>query len=126
MEYCKWCGNKSLVKNGRTSKGVQRYKCKSCKGTYRIGDKRIKYGLEKRIKVIKMYLEGIGIRSIERLEEVLSTLIIYWIRHFAELIRKKLRNVNIPEKLEDIEILEIDELFTYYKKEKSSLCLACC
>ena len=72
-----------------------------------------------------MYLENVGIRSIERLESVSNPLIIYWIRHFSELIRKEVRLAHIPDKLEDIEILEMDELFTYYKK-KSGLRLACC
>ena len=63
-----------------------------------------------------MYLEGVGIRSIERLEGVSSPLIIYWIRHFAELVRKEIRRRPIPENPKDIAIMEIDELFTYYKK----------
>ena len=63
-----------------------------------------------------MYLEGIGIRSIERLENVSNVLIIYWIRHFAELMRKELKRRPIPEDAKDIQILELDELFTYYKK----------
>jgi len=54
------------------------------------GDMRLKHGLEKRLKVINMYLEGVGIRSIERLEGVSNPLIIYWIRHFSELIRKEI------------------------------------
>ena len=66
-----------------------------------------------------MYLEGVGIRSIERLEGVSSPLIIYWIRHFAQLIRKEVRRRPIPEKPKDIAILEVDELFTYYKKRPS-------
>lgn len=74
MEYCKGCGSKEVVKNGKGLDGSQRYKCKSCCCTYREGDKRIKHSLEKRIKVMKMYLEGVGIRSIERLENVSNVL----------------------------------------------------
>lgn len=115
MDICKGCGSKELVKNG-TVKGIQRYRCKECGGTFRSGDLRLKYGLAKRIKVIKMYLEGVGIRSIERLEGVSNPLIIYWIRHFSKLIRQELKRRSIPERIQDIEILELDELFTYYKK----------
>jgi transposase-like protein len=118
MESCKGCGNNQLVRNGRTTTGEQRYKCKSCGRTFKRGDNRLKHGLDKRIKVIKMYLEGIGIRSIERLEGVSNPLIIYWIRHFSDLIRQEIHRSVIPDKLEDIEILEVDELFTYYKKRK--------
>lgn len=111
---CKLCGSEKLVKNG-TELRVQRYKCKDCNKTFKMEDARVKYGLEKRLRVIKMYLEGIGIRSIERLEKVSNTLIIYWIRYFSKMICKELRK-SVPEKVEDIEIMELDELFTYYKK----------
>ena len=57
--------------------GVQRYKCKKCSGVFIEGDSHLKHGLEKRLKVINMYLEGVGIRSIERLEGVSNPLIIY-------------------------------------------------
>ena len=116
MKNCKGCGSDKLIKNGKTVKGVQRYKCKECGSTYGEGDRRLKHGLEKRLKVIKMYLEGVGIRSIERLEGVSNPLIIYWIRHFAELIRKEIKRRPIPSSPKDIAIVEIDELFTYYKK----------
>ena len=116
MENCKVCGSIKLIRNGKTSRGVQRYKCKECGGTYGEGDRRLKHGLEKRLRVIKMYLEGVGIRSIERLEGVSNPLIIYWIRHFAQLIRKEIVRRPIPESPKDIAIVEVDELFTYYKK----------
>jgi len=116
MEYCKGCASKEIVKNGKGKDGLQRYKCKSCGSTYRDGDKRLKYGLEKRLRVITMYLEGIGIRSIERLENVSNSLIIYWIRHFSDLIRKELKRRPIPDSAKEIQIIELDELFTYYKK----------
>ena len=82
-ESCKGCESNKLIKNGKTSYGTQRYKCKECCNTYSEGDRRLKHGLQKRLKVIKMYLEGIGISSIERLEGVSNPLIIYWIRHFC-------------------------------------------
>ena len=119
MKNCKCCGNEKLVKNGKNKLGIQRYKCKECGGTFIEGDARLKHGLEKRLKVMKMYLEGVGIRSIERLEGVSNPLIIYWIRHFAELIRKEIKRRPIPDKPQDIAIIEIDELFTYYKKRPS-------
>lgn len=116
MKNCKGCGSDKLSKNGKTSNDVQRYKCKECGSTYGEGDRRLKHGLEKRLKVIKMYLEGVGIRSIERLEGISNPLIIYWIRHFAELIRKEIRRRPIPNSPKNFAIVEIDELFTYYKK----------
>jgi len=123
MEYCKGCGSKDLVKNGISPEGVQKYKCKSCGSTYRAGDNRLKHPMDKRIRVAKMYLEGIGIRSISRLENVSGALIIYWIRHFGELIRKEVLRKPIPSELREVQIMEMDELFTFYqKKHKEPMC----
>jgi transposase-like protein len=123
MNYCKGCGSSDLVKNGLSPEGAQKYKCKSCSGTYRSCDNRLKHSMDKRIRVVKMYLEGIGIRSISRLEGVSGALIVYWIRHFWELISKELRRKPIPKELKEVQIMEIDELFTYYqKKVKEPMC----
>ncbi|MGC0372301.1 MAG: hypothetical protein DGJ47_001013 [Rickettsiaceae bacterium] len=70
MVNCKVSGNTKLIKNGKNKLGAQRYKYQSCAITFIEGDLRLKHGLKKRLKVISMYLEGIGIRSIERLEKV--------------------------------------------------------
>ena len=119
MERCKGCSSVKLVKNGKNKLGSQRYKCKDCYRTFIEGDNRLKYGLEKRLKVINMYLEGVGIRSIERLEKVSTPLIIYWIRHFSKLIKKEISMKPIPKNPKDIAVMEIDELFSFYKKRPS-------
>ena len=77
MVLCKHCGSSNSVKSGLVH-GKQRYTCKDCCKTYRLGDGRERYTDEKRLKVYHMYLEGVGIRSIERLEKVSSPLIIQW------------------------------------------------
>ena len=66
---CKDCGSEERVRNGVVH-GKQRYKCKICGLNYREGDERVKYSDEKRIRVIKWYLEGAGIRSIDRYPRV--------------------------------------------------------
>ena len=116
MIKCKHCGSERKVSNGYVY-GKARYKCKDCGKTYREGDLREKYTLEKKIKVVTMYLEGIGIMSIERLEGVPNPLIIKWIRRFANIIRQKLNEVKIPREAKNISILELDELFTYCQKK---------
>jgi transposase-like protein len=121
MSYCKHCGSGEVRKHGVNEKGKQRYRCKECSRTSCEGDDRLKHGMDKRIKVIKMVLEGVGIRSIERLEGVSNPLIIYWIRHFAEIVRKELRQLKIPDNLKNIEILEVDELFTFVQKKPNEL-----
>jgi len=121
MLLCKHCGSDQNVRNGYVG-GKQRYKCKSCGKNYRVGDLREKYTLDKKMKVLSMYLEGVGIRSIERLEKVPNTLVIKWIRKFSKLLKQRLDEVVIPEDAKEISIIELDELFSYCQKklEKST------
>ena len=115
MILCKHCGSDKHVKNVIVH-GKQRYKCKDCARTCREGDLREKYTAEQRIRVIKWYLEGAGIMSIERMEGVANPLIIKWIRKFSKILRQRLDETVIPEDVKDIQILELDELFSYCKK----------
>ena len=118
MIKCKHCGGESSIKNGFVH-GKQRYKCKSCLKTFRDGDLREQYSNYKRLKVIQWYLEGAGIMSIERMEGVPNPLIIKWIRKFEKIIRQQINETRIPDDIKDIEILELDELFTYCKKNST-------
>ena len=47
--------------------------------------------------------------SIERLEHISTPLILKWIKGVSKIIKNKLINTEVPDKLENIEILEIDE-----------------
>ena len=100
---CKHCKSEKFVKNGMPN-GKQRYKCKICKKTFKEGDLREKYTNEKRERVIRMYLEGIGIMSIERLEGVSNPLIIKWIKKFCKDLQEKIKNTEISDNVKDIEI----------------------
>ena len=116
MKNCKYCNSSKLVKNG-VIQGKQRYKCKNCSRQNRDGDERVKYGFDKKIKVVRSYLEGVGIRSIERLENVSNPLIIKWIRSFAKTLKHQLQNQEIKDDIKNITILEVDELFSYCQKK---------
>lgn len=86
MHSCKHCGSDQLVKNGYVRE-KQRYLCKECCGTSREGNDREKYTIEQKIKVIKLYTENMGLRSIERVEKIPASLLVYWIRNFAKIIK---------------------------------------
>ena len=116
MIECKYCLSKNSIRSGYVQ-NKQRYKCKDCNKTYREGDLRAKYDNEKRLKVLLMYLEGVGIRSIERLEKVPNPLIIKLIRKFSRILRQKLNEIKIPDNAKDIQIIELDELFSYCQKK---------
>ena len=59
---CKFCGKSHYKKYGFLG-NKQKYKCKECGMVFVIGDNREKYSYDKKLKVIKMYLEGVGIRK---------------------------------------------------------------
>ena len=50
MEKWKHCQGNKLVKNG-FERNKQRYRCKECHRTCRAGDERVKYSMEKKIRV---------------------------------------------------------------------------
>ena len=114
---CKFCGSGKFVKNGFVHK-VQRYKCKECLANFVEGDKRQKYTSSDHLKVIKLYLENCGIRTIERLTGVRNSQISQWIEDIAAHIKSEmLKAQNNMNSITDIAILEIDELCTYIKKD---------
>jgi len=116
MILCKHCGSEDVVKDGQVKK-KQRYLCKNCEKTFRLGDERQKYTLEQKIRAIKLYTDGIGMMTIERNEGISTPLLIHWIRSFGAILRKAIAAVKVPDDAKKIEILEMDELFTYYQKK---------
>ncbi len=116
VQICKNCGSEDKVKNGYV-RGKQRYKCKVCGKTYREGDLRERYSNEQRLRAIKWYLEGAGIMAIERMEGVPNPLIIKWIRKFSKILRTRLNEATIPDDVKKIQIIELDELFSYCQKK---------
>ncbi len=113
---CKHCGRRDYWKAG-FSKGKQRYKCRDCGKIFSSGDMREKYTIEQKIRVIKLYTEGVGLRTIARLEGMSAPLLVHWIRKWGKMVKQHLVSTEIPEHAKDIAILEIDELFTYYQKK---------
>jgi transposase-like protein len=120
---CKHCGGNRLNKNGRQG-GKQRYLCRDCRRTFREGkDNRVKEIDDKMLRVLKMYRENVGIRSIGRIENIPNTVVLYWLRKMGKMLKKKLEETvakidenNLNNK-ENIEILEIDEIVAHVKKK---------
>jgi transposase-like protein len=113
---CKHCGECKIVKAG-LSKGKQRYKCKICNKVFSDGDRREKYGIDQKLRALKLYTDGVGLRTIERAEGISTPLLIYWIRKCGRMVKQHLVNSEIPDHAKDIEILEVDDLFTFYQKK---------
>ncbi len=113
---CPKCFESNYVKCGK-QRGMQRYKCKTCSKVFQ--EKKEKYSNEFRLRCIEMYINNVGIRKIAKLQKTSHTLVIHWIKKMAKYIRNIIneRSANITK--EDIEILEIDELCTYIKKNQN-------
>ena len=115
---CKECGGGKYVKNGFVEK-IQRYKCKECGYNFIEGDKRIKYSSRDRLKVIKLYLENCGIRTIERVTGIRNSQISKWIESAAACIKRELKESQSKvQNIQDIEVMELDELCTFIKKDQ--------
>ena len=113
---CKFCNSGKNVKNGFVYE-KQRYKCKDCGKNFIEGDERQKYTQADHLKVIKLYLENCGIRSIERLTGIRNSQISKWIENIADYVKNEFdRSASKINSVQDIQILEIDELCTYIKK----------
>ena len=83
---CPKCRCASRVKNGKI-KNIQRYKCKSCGCNYtRSSLSRI--SLDKRIECIRLYLEGVGFRGIERLTGVSNVTVMRWVKRLGDDIER--------------------------------------
>lgn len=122
MLKCKYCREEKLCKFGKY-KGFQKYKCKSCNKVFTDKEdtryKMDKYDLNKRKLAITMYINNVGIRSIERILNVPNELILNWIKNVGRNLEQIIDNNKKQTKTtKKIEILEMDELWSYIKKNK--------
>jgi len=110
---CKKCSSSKLVKNG-TQEGIQRYKCKECGAVFR--QKEAKYSSSFKLEVVQMYLHSMSIRAIAKIKQVHNSVVSYWIKKSGKIAKEAFYAEvgKVTEK--NIQILEIDELFTYVKK----------
>ena len=121
---CKFCMVSKVVKDGFV-RGSQRFKCRSCGKNFIEGDKRENesYSREVRNMVIRMYLNNCGIRRIAHILKLPLSTTFGWIRKAGkmvdEIVDEMVKNKN--EEFKKIDILEMDELFTYVKKSQEQI-----
>ena len=118
MEKCRHCGSERIIKTGHRD-GQQKWRCKDFGKFQGEVDRREKYTEKERQTAIDLYLEGCGFRRIARIlsgifnRHVCYQTVIQWIKKEA----KRIENLE-PKKEENIQILEMDELYTYIKKNQ--------
>ena len=114
--HCPKCRCAEAVKNG-TMRQKQRYKCKACGCNY-TQSTLSRTPVSQKIEALKLYLEGVGFRGIERLTGIHHTTVIKWVKHLAFEI-ERLR----PEIGEHVVNVEMDELWHFIqKKHKNAGC----
>jgi transposase-like protein len=64
MKICPKCKSTNFIKNGVIN-DKQRFKCKDCKFNFTT-DKPRGVELETKVKIVQLYLEGVGIRALAR------------------------------------------------------------
>jgi len=123
MESCKFCGSVELVKSGKV-RSKQRYLCKACDKHQVVGDERVFYGNNLRKAALVLYLEGNGFRRIARCLNAIFglnisfQLVMKWINSAGNIVKEEVLNrQNRDNKSkETLAVVEMDELFTYVKK----------
>ena len=108
---CPKCRREESVKAGFNNK-KQRYKCKHC-GCYYTKSYKAGYHPDIKRKAIQLYLEGVGFRQIERIMSISNVTVLYWVRDLAKKLKEYVKQNKKPQQ---VDILELDELYTYVKK----------
>ena len=107
MKTCPRCKSEERKKDGIVRE-KQRYKCKECNYRYTVEKREAKESTQEIRKLaLKLYLEGLGFRSIGRIIGFSHVSVYYWIRDFGKKI------IELGEKKEEhISVIEIDEMHT--------------
>lgn len=110
---CPECQSTHIRKNGK-KKGKQNHICVDC-GRQFIDDydPRKGYSDEMKRECLKMYVNGIGFRAIERVKGVHHTTVIYWVRQAGLLLPDAYEPDTPPQ------VGEVDELETFVGSKKT-------
>ena len=115
--YCIKCGGTDYRKNRKT-KGKQRYRCVACGYNFTNTHGRGKPP-ELRLQALRMYTENMGLSSIGRLLGVDAATVMHWVRDEGKKLMDQLRRA-VPESLDGMDIIEIDEMWHYIQKNCTS------
>ena len=110
---CPECKSENIRKNGMRS-GKQNHICVDC-GRQFVANPKPHRGYSDEIRKIclKMYLNGMGFRGIERVTGVHHTTVINWVKKVGELLPDAYDPEGIPQ------VGELDELETFVGQKKT-------
>jgi predicted nucleic-acid-binding Zn-ribbon protein len=114
---CPKCELVDYVKSG--FKGdKQRYKCRKCGCNFTQGHLRA-YSFKLKLQAVKLYLEGVGFRSIGRILGISNVTALHWIRQFGKVVKHHVQT-QLPDDIHDIEVIEIDEMWHFTQKKAAN------
>jgi len=109
---CPKCKSTNWSKNGFVNE-IQRYKCKECRYNYTVIQKSTAKSESERHFGLKMYLEGLGFRSIGRVLGVSHVSVIQWVKKYGE-------QLNEIKNEDSVSVVEMDELHSYVGQKKTT------
>lgn len=110
---CPECNSAHIRKNGK-NKGKQNHICVDC-GRQFIDRYETAKGYSNDVKreCLKLYVNGMGFRGIERVKGVHHTTVITWLKRVGELLPDAYDPETVPE------VGELDELETFVARKKT-------
>ncbi len=115
--HCPYCQSTEIRKNGKR-KNKQNHICIRCGRQFiDVYDPAKGYSDEIKQQCLKLYVNGMGFRAIERSTGVHHTTIIYWVKQIG------LQLPDAPELDEIPEVGELDELETFVSSKKNKIWL---
>jgi transposase-like protein len=110
---CPECGSNHIRKNGKM-RGKQNHICVDCRRQFiDVYTAPQGYSDETKAQCLKMYVNGMGFRGIERVTGVHHTTVITWVRQVGELLPNAYDPQTIPQ------VGELDELETFVGSKKT-------
>ena len=120
--HCPKCCSETYVKNG-IKYNKQRYKCKKC-GCHFTQSYTNGASLETKLLALKLYLEGMGFRSIGRIMNVNNVTVLNWIRTMGSSVKTYVRT-HMPDDIRHVDVIEMDEMWHFTLKKTKIMDLDC-
>jgi insertion element IS1 protein InsB len=115
LMQCPECNSHHIRKNG-IKKGKQNHICVNCSRQFIDRYESTKgYSDQLRQECLKLYVNGMGFRAIERVKQVHHTTVITWVRQAGQQIPDAYEPEQTPE------VGELDELETFVGSKKQNL-----
>jgi transposase-like protein len=115
LMQCPECSSTDISRNGK-QRGKQNYLCKVCRWQFiETYDAPAGYSDDFKRECLKLYVNGMGFRAIERVKGVHHTTLITWVKQIGE----RLPDAYDPEVTPQVG--ELDELETFVGSKKQNL-----